>query len=207
MQAPIASIRRMPAALIAMTNSTRHTLFWACVALLIVGVFLAIAGILRVKLSVIDRGWRLLTAIGLTLVVVGALAAAWLVVGAPGSTVAVLKEMVGSGEAVAPSPPPPPKPGTETVDVSGVDFKFEPSTITIASDEPVEVRFVNDGQNPHTFTLQDEGFEVKADPGQTASGEIPPLKPGAYEFICSIPGHAQLGMTGKLVVEKRASGG
>ena len=85
--------------------------------------------------------------------------------------------------------------------VMGVDFKFEPNTLTVPAGKPTEIVFDNKGTNPHTFTLEGgQSFELKADPGGTQSGTLPALKPGTYQFICSIPGHEQLGMKGTLTV-------
>ena len=43
-------------------------------------------------------------------------------------------------------------------------------------------------------------FELKTDPGGSQSGTLPALKPGTYQYICSIPGHEQPGMKGTLTV-------
>jgi uncharacterized cupredoxin-like copper-binding protein len=115
--------------------------------------------------------------------------------------VATMKEMVGLGEEAAPSLPPP-KPGAKIVRVAGEDFSFAPDTIRLRAGHAVDIAFQNRGQSPHTFSVQALGFELKADPGQSSSGELGKLKPGRYEFICSIPGHAQLGMKGTLIVTK-----
>ena len=105
-------------------------------------------------------------------------------------------------QSVAPVPAPSPKPGVSKLTVIGVDFKFEPNTLTVPAGKPVDVVFQNQSaSSPHTFTITSLGFEVKADPGATDSGTLKGLKPGTYQFICSIPGHAQLGMTGTLIVK------
>ena len=75
------------------------------------------------------------------------------------------------------------------------------NALTATAGKPVEVVFENKGTQPHTFTIEGgPSFELTADPGGTDSGTLKGLKPGTYQFICSIPGHAQLGMTGTLTV-------
>jgi uncharacterized cupredoxin-like copper-binding protein len=175
-----------------------HTWFWFFGALFIVGAFLAAAGILRRTLDVQDRGSRMVAATGIVLALGGLGGALTVAAGAPGSMVAVMKDMVGLGAPASPQPPP--KPGAPTVHVTGVDFKFQPSTITVKAGETVDIVFDNGGQNPHTFTVQGTSFELKADPGKSDTAALKGLKAGTYQFICSIPGHAQLGMKGTLTV-------
>ena len=113
----------------------------------------------------------------------------------------VMSVMVGGGGAAASSSAPPAKPGVQRVTVTGVDFKFEPSTLRIPAGKAVDLVFQNQSSSsPHTFTIEGTNFELKADPGGTESGTLKGLKPGTYQFICSIPGHLQLGMKGTLVV-------
>jgi nitrite reductase (NO-forming) len=184
------------------TSPAIHTWFWFFGAVCIVGIFLAIAGVLRRRMSVIDRGSRLVAATGLLLAAGGLVGVLAVAVGAPGPTVAVLSDMVGHGPQPSAAPAPSSKPGVEKLTVTGVDFKFEPSTLTVPAGKPVEVVFDNKGTNPHTFTLEGgPSFELTTDPGGTQSGTLPALKPGTYQFICSIPGHEQLGMKGTLTVK------
>ena len=179
-----------------------HTWFWFFGALCIVGAFLAAAGVLRRTMSVIDRASRLIAAAGIVLAVGGLGGSLAVAAAAPGSMVSVMSAMVGHGTTVAPVPAPSPKPGVSKLTVIGVDFKFEPNTLTVPAGKPVDVVFQNQSaSSPHTFTITSLGFEVKADPGATDSGTLKGLKPGTYQFICSIPGHAQLGMTGTLIVK------
>ena len=176
-----------------------HTWFWFLAALFIVGAFLAVGGILRRTLDVTDRAYRLLTVTGLVIAICGLGGALAVAATAPGSTVAVVKDMLGLGGTET-APPPPPKPGAKTVDVTGVDFKFEPSSITAAAGSTIE--FTNGGQSPHTFNVEGTSFELTADPGGSDRGSLKGFKPGTYQVICSIPGHAQLGMKATLVVQK-----
>jgi uncharacterized cupredoxin-like copper-binding protein len=42
--------------------------------------------------------------------------------------------------------------------------------------------------------------ELELRPGAIADWVFIPLKPGTYELHCSIPGHAEAGMTGTIVI-------
>jgi uncharacterized cupredoxin-like copper-binding protein len=60
----------------------------------------------------------------------------------------------------------------------------------------------NDGKVPHNLTIDGPGGK-KATPdlaaGKSASLTVA-LKPGSYDFFCSVPGHKQLGMDQKVTV-------
>jgi plastocyanin len=178
-----------------------HSLFWFCGALFIVGAFLAVGGILRKRLDVIDRASRLIAGMGIVLAIGGLGGALAVAFTAPGSTISVFEAMVGQGK-VAQVPAPKPKPGAQSVQVTGVDFKFQPSTITVQAGKPVQFVFRNDSStSPHTFTIASLGLDLKADPGGSDTTTLKHVKPGTYQFICTIPGHAQLGMKGTLTVK------
>ena len=184
-----------------MPSPATHTWFWFFGAVCIVGIFLAAAGVLRRRMSVIDRSSRFLAGVGLLIALIGLGGTLGVAVAAPGSTVDTLSAMVGHGPQPSTAPAPSPTPGEQKLAVTGVDFKFEPNTLTVSAGRPTVVTFDNRGTQPHTFTIEGgPKFELQADPGGSRSGTLPALKPGTYQFICSIPGHAQLGMTGTLTV-------
>lgn len=90
----------------------------------------------------------------------------------------------------------------QTVTVAGTEFAFTPSTITVKKGQPVTVTFKNNGQYPHNFTVAE--LNVKSDtvgPGQQTIVAFTPDKTGSFTFICSVPGHADRGMKGTLVVQ------
>ena len=60
----------------------------------------------------------------------------------------------------------------------------------------------NDGPAPHDFAIRGSGIDRKTpviERGKTASLTVD-LQPGTYTFICAVPGHDQLGMTGTFTV-------
>jgi plastocyanin len=83
--------------------------------------------------------------------------------------------------------------------VCAYDIRFDTKQIQ-AKAGPLTVTLANKGSLPHTFTVQDLNFEVKAGGGHDATGTSPPLVAGkTYRFICSTPGH-ESAMNGTIVV-------
>jgi uncharacterized cupredoxin-like copper-binding protein len=59
-------------------------------------------------------------------------------------------------------------------------------------------------EDPIFHDLEVEGIanvDVGARPGQTGEIRVRLPDPGTYEFICTVPGHADAGMTGTLTVQ------
>jgi plastocyanin len=60
----------------------------------------------------------------------------------------------------------------------------------------------NVGKLPHDLVVQGQGISVKTpiyNPGQTQTLKAT-LKPGKYDFFCSVPGHKQAGMNVEVTV-------
>lgn len=93
--------------------------------------------------------------------------------------------------------------GAQKFTVTGTDFKFDAAKITVKANQPVEVKFTNKGAAPHNWTV--EGLDGAASPnvsaGQSADVKFTPTKAGTYKVLCTVPGHAEAGMTGELVVQ------
>jgi nitrite reductase (NO-forming) len=91
--------------------------------------------------------------------------------------------------------------GTQEVELVMEDIAFDPTELTIPADVDVTIELTNDGMLPHNFAVPSEGIQSE-DYGSGASGSIVVNLPaGTYEFICSVPGHADAGMRGTLIVE------
>jgi uncharacterized cupredoxin-like copper-binding protein len=86
------------------------------------------------------------------------------------------------------------------IEVDMVDLAFDPAEITIPANTDVTIHAVNNGALPHTFTIPDV-----ADTGEVAAGSSADvtinLPPGEYDYDCTIPGHKEAGMVGKLIVK------
>jgi uncharacterized cupredoxin-like copper-binding protein len=110
--------------------------------------------------------------------------------------------------------------------VEAKEFGFSPATLAIAVGQPVQLTLTNTGTLEHDFSIIEfptEGgpsTENEAMPGHEMGGmtEMPalhlaavagesgtvtftPTKPGTYEFICTVSGHKEAGMTGTLIVQ------
>ena len=89
----------------------------------------------------------------------------------------------------------------QSVSVSEIDYKIRlPETTLKAGKYTFQVQ--NQGKVPHNLVIKGTGVdEATSDlaPGISESLTVE-LKPGSYEFYCSIPGHKQLGMDQKVTV-------
>jgi plastocyanin len=90
---------------------------------------------------------------------------------------------------------------TETIAVEASNFSFKPDTITA---EPgiaeIELTATN---GIHDFVFDDAypGFRLEADGGGSTQSKKVDLKPGTYDFYCSITGHRAAGMEGTMTVK------
>ena len=95
-----------------------------------------------------------------------------------------------------------------SVDVTTVDLKFEPNTFTIAADTDVTINLTNKGALQHDFHM-DSPKPITSDlmNGGDSTTVTLNLPAGEYDFWCSVPGHKEAGMTGKITVGGAAGGG
>jgi uncharacterized cupredoxin-like copper-binding protein len=100
-------------------------------------------------------------------------------------------------------------------EVSMTEYAFEPKDLTVSEGDTITAK--NDGQIDHNYSIKHgpaktptSKVEIGAstdkyvNPG--ATGELPVdfvggRDPKRYNVICTIPGHAEKGMTGTLTVE------
>lgn len=115
-----------------------------------------------------------------------------------------------------------------TDDVLLREFAFEPSAFATDPGEEVTLHLINDGEQPHTFTLfaepnptvpvNDPGallefnattekiVDVRLGPGEETDIQFTtPTAAAQYVIVCMVPGHAPLGMHG--VVNVGVEGG
>jgi len=92
-----------------------------------------------------------------------------------------------------------PAAATQAVSESEWAIKL-PKTTLSAGTYTFDVK--NDGKVPHDLAIEGNGTEkatATIPPGQSAKLTVQ-LKPGSYDFYCSIPGHKQLGMNEDVTV-------
>lgn len=95
---------------------------------------------------------------------------------------------------------PPTISGAKQINVQAGEFVFDPSRIEVRADEPVNIRLVNRGALFHDFAVEGLAFRLSSLPGEQATAGLEAAEPGSYRFLCTVPGHADAGMVGTLVV-------
>jgi plastocyanin len=91
--------------------------------------------------------------------------------------------------------------GAITIDVAASDLHFQPVTIEIPGGRFAIVRFRNDDAVFHDWTVEGlANIDANARPGQTQRIRFRVDQPGEWTVVCTVAGHAEAGMTGRLVV-------
>jgi len=99
------------------------------------------------------------------------------------------------------------------------ELKFVPDQLDFQAGQRYKLVLDNPSPQKHYFTAKDFAdviwtqkvdagnveikgaiHELELRPGSRAEWVFVPLKPGVYELYCSIPGHREAGMTGKLII-------
>ena len=89
--------------------------------------------------------------------------------------------------------------------ISAFDLGFEPSTVDVPEAGTYTVHFTNDGALVHDVTFDGQPTQV-AEPGEMVTFEVT-IPEGGTTFLCSVPGHADGGMTGAVTVAGEGGGG
>ena len=84
------------------------------------------------------------------------------------------------------------------ITITAFDLGFEPAMVHVDAPGTYTVNFVNDGGIFHDVTFAD-GTVIGAEGHETGTGEVT-IPADGMSFICSVPGHADGGMTGEVMV-------
>lgn len=117
------------------------------------------------------------------------------------------------------------------IEVRASEFSFAPATVTLIVGTPYRLVFRNDGKTLHDWTVPNipvQGVAVRGagghdmgspsmggmgmpadqaalhiatDGGKSSELTFTPTQAGEYEYECTVPGHRELGMRGRLVVQ------
>ena len=107
-----------------------------------------------------------------------------------------------------------------TVTLTMAEFQFQPTEITVNVGQPIKLVLNNNGTVLHDFVSTDAMVEVMEEhgaehdmagmqtnmhaaieAGQQSTLEFKATQPGTYTFYCTIAGHREAGMEGKLIVK------
>ena len=112
------------------------------------------------------------------------------------------------------------------IEVKADDYKFLPNEVTVPAGQEVTIKLKNVTKQAHDLEVQRLQVEMMGgheaaqghagampgtlalhtEKGKTVSATFKADLPGTYEFWCTISGHKEQGMVGKLVVTSGASG-
>jgi nitrite reductase (NO-forming) len=84
------------------------------------------------------------------------------------------------------------------ITINAFDLGFDPATVDVPDPGTYTVRFTNDGAIVHDITFDGQPTQA-AEPGETVMFEVV-IPAGGTTFLCSVPGHADGGMTGTVTV-------
>ncbi|HEY4482716.1 MAG TPA: cupredoxin domain-containing protein [Candidatus Paceibacterota bacterium] len=97
--------------------------------------------------------------------------------------------------------PPAPVSGVKEFTVTGSNFAFSPSTITVNKGDTVKIIFNND-DGTHDWKVDKLGVATKKlGTGESETVEFVADKAGTFEYYCSVGQHRAMGMKGTLVVK------
>lgn len=91
------------------------------------------------------------------------------------------------------------------ITISAFDLGFEPSVVDVPEPGTYTVHFMNDGAIDHDLTFEGQPTHVAA-AGEMVMFEVT-IPEGGTTFLCSVPGHADGGMTGGVSVAGVGGGG
>ncbi len=88
------------------------------------------------------------------------------------------------------------------IKISSTEFNYKPARINVKEGEAVTFTLDNSqGAMEHNVVINELGVHLAAKAGQVTSQSLVFKHPGEYDFKCTVPGHQESGMSGKLTVE------
>lgn len=81
------------------------------------------------------------------------------------------------------------------------DFKFAPARLSAPAGVPITLTLKNVGGVEHDFAIEVLEVKLLVRAGREDQLTLGPLGTGTYTFVCTVPGHKELGMVGTLTVK------
>ena len=89
------------------------------------------------------------------------------------------------------------------VEIELYDDYFEPTILKGKPGEKITLELKNEGENPHTLTISDQGVDQEVQPGEEAEADVTFPQSGELTFVCRF--HEGRGMVGALEVSSSQS--
>ena len=118
---------------------------------------------------------------------------------APARLAAAVPAPVAAPVAAVPAPAAEPKLAAD-LRIAASEFVFDQPTLQVDPGQRVHLSLDNRGAIQHNLHVEGSNVALEANPGQVVQGDFTFDKAGTFEFFCSIPGHKEAGMKGKLIV-------
>jgi plastocyanin len=87
---------------------------------------------------------------------------------------------------------------TQTVALTTSDFSFAPTELSGKTGEPMELRLTNDGNAPHTFTIDELDVDTEVAAGEETTISFTLSAAGDFSYYCRF--HRDQGMEGDITV-------
>ena len=84
------------------------------------------------------------------------------------------------------------------IEVKMVDFAYEAKPLTGRVGQAITLNLMNNGAQPHTFTIAGLVDSGRVEPGQSKTITFTPTQAGPLTFFCTV--HGQAAMSGTLTV-------
>lgn len=92
--------------------------------------------------------------------------------------------------------------GGRQIPIEMNEYALVPAEISVTAGEAVAFVLTNKGTMPHNFTIADAKIESKLlNPGESQTIKYTAKSKGNTEITCSVSGHKEAGMVGKLEVK------
>jgi len=88
------------------------------------------------------------------------------------------------------------------------EWEFQPGSFKLEAGKKVKLVLQNTGRVEHNMMVAAGGDTLQLDalPGRSTSADFVPQQPGIYEVACTLPGHREAGMVGKVEVVQPLGG-